>query len=124
LKRTAPPAGSETVINHGRIVGNVDLGGGADTFVFGKSGTVAGDVYLGAGNDHVVMENGSGISHIADISAGDTVDVSAFFSNFNQLVSHTTQHGSDVFINLDNNDTLVLEHTQLANLHLHDLFVV
>ena len=29
-------AGKEIVINHGRIVGDVELGGGADTFVFGK----------------------------------------------------------------------------------------
>ena len=31
-------AGQETVINHGRIVGDVVLGDGADTFVFGKGG--------------------------------------------------------------------------------------
>jgi hypothetical protein len=117
-------AGQETVVNHGQIIGNVMLGGGDDTFVFGKDGRVSGDVYLGAGNDHVVVENGSGVSHIADISGGDTVDVSAFFSNFSQLASHTKQQGSDVVITLDHNDTLVLEHTQLANLHLQDLFVV
>src|SRR6266568_2910798 len=39
--------GQETVINHGSIVGDVDLGGGADTFVFGKGGTLAGNLSLG-----------------------------------------------------------------------------
>jgi hypothetical protein len=67
---------------------------------------------------------GSGVSHIADLSAGDVVDVSAFFSTSKQLMDHTQQHGSDVVITLDHNDSLVLEHTQLASLHLHDFFVV
>ncbi len=38
-------AGEETVINHGQIVGDVVLGEGADTFVFGKGGTVASMVF-------------------------------------------------------------------------------
>jgi hypothetical protein len=115
-------AGQETVVNHGQIVGDVVLGAGDDTFVFGKGGHVAGDVYLGIGNDHVVMEGGSGVSHIADLLIDDTVDVSAFFQAFNQLVGHIQQHGNDVVVTLDHNDALVLEHTQLANLHLHDVF--
>jgi hypothetical protein len=117
-------SGQEAVVNHGQIIGDVMLGAGDDTFVFGKGGHVAGDVYLGVGNDHVVIERGSGVSHIADISAGDTVDVSAFFSNLGQLASHIKQHGSDVFVKLGSNDTLVLEHTQITGLHLQDLFVL
>jgi hypothetical protein len=117
-------AGQETVVNHGQIIGNVMLGAGDDTFVFGKGGQVVGDVYLGAGNDHVVVERGSGVSHIADLSAHDTVDVSAFFSNFNQLANHIAQNGNDVVVSLDHNDTLVFEHTQLATLQLRDVFLV
>jgi len=63
-------AGEETMINHGRIVGDVVLGDGADTFVFGKGGNLAGDVFLGGGDDLVRIENGSGTSHIADFAAG------------------------------------------------------
>jgi hypothetical protein len=117
-------AGQETVVNHGQIIGNVSLGAGDDTFVFGKGGHVAGDVYLGSGNDHVVVENGSGVSHIADLSTGDKVDVSAFFSNFSQLANHIAQHGDDVVVSLGHNDTLVLEHTQIANLNLQGMFLV
>src|SRR5262245_65848650 len=80
-------AGQETVINHGRIVGDVDLGDGADTFVFGQGGTVSGDLFLGGGDDVVRIENGSGTSHIADLAAGnsngDAIDGSPFFSKFN-----------------------------------------
>ena len=50
--------GQETVVNHGRIVGDVLLDDGDDTFVFGNGGSVAGDVFLGGGDDHVVVENG------------------------------------------------------------------
>src|SRR5215813_8785379 len=77
-------AGHETVINHGRIVGDVQLGDGADTFVFGKGGTLDGNLFLGGGDDLVRVERGSGTSFIADFVAGsasgDTIDVSAFFS--------------------------------------------
>ena len=53
-------AGEETVVNHGRIVGDVVLGDGDDTFVFGNGGTARGDLLLGGGDDLVVIENGSG----------------------------------------------------------------
>ena len=69
------------MVNHGRIVGDVVLGDGDDTFVFGSGGTVAGDVFLGGGDDLVVIEDGSGTSRIADFAAGaaggDLIDVSA-----------------------------------------------
>src|SRR5262249_9794012 len=71
--------GHETVFNHGRIVGDVQLGDGADTFVFGKGGTLAGGLFLGGGDDLVLVERGSGASVIADFAAGaasgDTIDV-------------------------------------------------
>src|SRR5262249_10877087 len=78
-------AGQETVINHGRIVGDVALGDGNDTFVFGKGGALAGDLVLGGGDDLVRVEHGSGTSRIADFAAGpaggDVVDVSDFFAS-------------------------------------------
>jgi hypothetical protein len=120
-------AGQETVINHGRIVGDVMLGDGADTFVFGRSGSVAGDVFLGDGSDTVRIENGSGTSRVADFAAGagseDVIDVSAFFSDFDDVMHHGRQRGSDVVIELDNNDTLVLENVQLVALRADDFLV-
>src|SRR5262245_46937377 len=117
-------AGQETVINHGRIVGDVDLGDGADTFVFGHGGTVSGDLFLSSGDDLVLIENGSGTSHIADFAAGalsdDVIDVSAFFSSFGDLQAHSKQQGGDVTIALDHNDKLVLENVQLSSLNFGD----
>jgi hypothetical protein len=113
-------AGKETVVNHGRIVGDVVLGDGADTFVSGKGGLIAGDVVLGGGDDLVFIEDGSGTTPIADFGAGDAsgdvVDVSAFFSNFADLQSHSSQRGTDTVVRLDGNDCLVLQNTQVSAL--------
>lgn len=120
--------GQETVINHGRIVGDVVLGDGADTFVFGKGGTVAGGVFLGGGDDHVVVENGSGTTRIADFVAGgasgDVIDVSAFFASFGSLQAHSSQRGGDVVIALDHNDKLELANVLLSTLDPGDFLFV
>jgi hypothetical protein len=120
--------GKETVINHGRIVGDVDLGDGEDTFHFGNGGTVVGKVFLGDGDDHVVIDNGSGKTVIADFVAGgtsgDQIDVSEFFSSFVEVTAHSQQRGSNVVINLDNNDTLVLSNVQLSALTDGDFLLV
>src|SRR5262249_59201975 len=74
-------------------MGNVQLGGGADTFVFGQGGTLAGNLFLGGGDDLVRVEHGSGTSRIADFVAGstsgDVVDVSAFFASRSE--EHTSE---------------------------------
>jgi hypothetical protein len=106
-------AGDETVINHGRIVGDVDLGAGVDTFVFAKGGVLTGDLVLGGDDDIVRIENGSGTSAITDftgagVAGGDQIDVSAFFSNFEEMQGAVSQSGADLVVALDPNDTLVL----------------
>jgi hypothetical protein len=120
-------AGQETVINHGSIVGDVDLGDGSDTFVFGHGGTLAGDLFLRGGDDFVRIENGAGTAHIADFAAGaaggDVIDVSAFFSSFGELQAHSKQQSNDVLITLDHNDKLVLENVQLGALNADDFFL-
>jgi hypothetical protein len=117
-------AGEETVVNCGRIVGDVDLGDGADTFTCGKGGSLAGDLFLGGGDDIVLVADGSGILRIADFEAGaaggDVVDVSAFFSDFDDVMSHAFQKGGDTVIALDRNDRLVLENTLLGTLDVGD----
>ena len=117
--------GQETVVNHGRIVGDVVLGNGDDTFVFGKGGTLSGNLFLGGGDDLVVVEDGSGTSRIADFVAGsdDQIDVSAFFTDIDDLMAHSRQSGDDVVINLDQNDQLVLSNVQLSGLQDNFLFV-
>jgi hypothetical protein len=60
-----------------------------------------GNVFLGGGDDLACIENGSGISHIADFAAGaasgDVIDVSAFFSTFHDVQTHSRQHGPACF---------------------------
>jgi hypothetical protein len=116
-------AGDETVVNHGRIVGNVDLGAGDDTFVFAKGGSLVGELFLGSGDNFIRIEKGGGTARIADLSVGDVIDVSAFFSSFKDLQGNSAQHGNDVVINLGHQDQLVLEHVQLNTLN-PDFFVV
>ena len=122
-------AGQEEVINHGRIVGDVNLGGGNDTFVFATGGALNGDLVLGGGDDIVRIENGSGTSTVTDfdgagVAGGDRIDVSAFFSNINELKAESVQSGSDVVVGLDNNDTLVLTGVQLNALNGGDFIFV
>jgi hypothetical protein len=119
--------GQETVVNHGRIIGDVVLGGGDDTFVFGKGGTLSGALDLGTGHDMVRVENGAGTVRVADFTAAgvssDVIDLSAFFSNFGQVMSHSHQQGSDVVIALHHNDALVLSHVQLSSLSTQDFIL-
>lgn len=116
--------GEETVINHGRIVGDVVLGGGDDTYACGKGSSLAGDLVLGGGDDIVLVADGAGTLRIADFEAGaaggDVVDVSAFFSDFDDVMAHAFQKGGDTIIALDRNDRLVVENTLLGTLDVGD----
>jgi hypothetical protein len=121
-------AGQEIVINHGSIVGDVVLGDGLDTLVFGKGGTLNGHLFLGGGNDLVRVENGSGTSRIEDFVAGaatdDMIDVSAFFSSLGNLKDHSEDSSEGVVIALDSNDVLVLVGVSKADLHEDDFYFV
>jgi hypothetical protein len=109
-------AGEETVVNHGRIVGDVVLGDGDDTYAAGKGGSLAGDLVLGGGDDLVIVADGAGTLRIADFETGDVIDVSAFFSDFGDVLAHASQKGGNTVIALDGNDRVVLENTLLGAL--------
>lgn len=54
-------------------------------------------------------------------AAGDNIiDVSAFFSSFDELLAHSHEHGGDVVIALDHNDHLTLRSLRLGELHGSD----
>jgi hypothetical protein len=116
--------GEETVVNHGRIVGDVVLGDGDDTYAGGKGSSLAGDLALGGGDDLVIVADGLGTLRIADfavgIGGGDIIDVSAFFSDFDDVLAHASQKGGDTVIALDHNDRVVLESTLLGALDAGD----
>jgi hypothetical protein len=65
---------------------------------------------------------------IADFAAGaasgDVIDVSAFFSDFAELTSASSQQGDSVIIALDGNDRLILENIQLSTLNTGDFWFV
>lgn len=117
-------AGEETVINHGRIAGDVDLGDGDDAYSGGKGSSLTGDLILGGGDDLVIVADGVGTLRIADFEAaaagGDVVDVSDFFSDFDDVLAHASQKGGDTVIALDGNDRVVLEGTLLGALDAGD----
>ena len=50
--------GNDKVFNAGRIVGDIDLGAGAD-FYLGRTGTVVGTVLGGDGNDLLIRRRGA-----------------------------------------------------------------
>jgi hypothetical protein len=120
--------GAETVINYGQITGDVILGGGADTFVFGSGGRLTGMLFLGGGNDQVTIQKDSGSMTIADFAAGpaakDIIDISAFYSNFTNLKAHSYQLGNDVVVGLGNKDQLVLAQVKLSALDAGDFSFV
>ena len=121
-------AGQEHVINYGVIVGDIDLGAGDDEFVAGTGGVLNGNLNLGDGDDLVRIENGSGTTHIADFVSGDfsgdVIDVSAFFSNLDELIAASSQNSGDVEISLDQDDTLILAGVQLDTLNAGDFWFV
>lgn len=88
------------------------------------SSTLAGIVSLGDGTDQVGIENGTGRACIVDFAAGaagdDIIDVSAFFSSFDELLAYSHEHGGDVVIALHHNDHLTLRNLRLSELHGSD----
>jgi hypothetical protein len=122
-------AGDETVINRGRIVGDVELNGGDDTYVAARGGQLRGVIFSGEGDDTFVFHDGSGRSEVADFEAGagsdDILDVSAFgFDTFADVLGVTRQVGSDVIISLDRNDQVVLNDLSLGALHENDFLLM
>jgi hypothetical protein len=122
-------AGDETVINRGRIVGEIELGSGDDTYVAASGGELRGSIFSGDGNDTFVFHDGSGRTQVADFEAGagsaDILDVSAFgFDTFADVLDAARQDGSDLVIRLDRNDQVVLSDVSLGALHENDFLLM
>jgi hypothetical protein len=122
-------AGDETVVNRGRIVGDIELGSGDDTYVAANGGELRGVIFSGEGDDTFVFHDGSGRTRVGDFEAGigttDTLDVSAFgFDTFADVLTASSQVGSDVIISLDRNDQVVLNDLSLGALHVDDFLLM
>jgi hypothetical protein len=117
--------GVDQVINRGAMAGAVDLGEGDDNYVAGKGGSLNGELTLGDGDDLIVFERGGGSLTVTDFVAGegtdDAIDLSAFgFHSFADVMSHASQSGSDVILNLGGKDKIVLEGVSLGALAADD----
>jgi len=118
-------AGPTTVVNHGTIMGTVELGFSEDVYVAGSSGTLNGVLTLNFGNDQVVIERNSGALAISDFSAGadtdDFLDLSAFaFKDLSDVLAVASQVDDDVSLQLDNHTSVVLQNVLLINLAAND----
>ncbi len=100
----------------------LDGAGGNDTLV----GGTGDDILTGGGGDDLfIFENGSGSDTITDFNAGqstpDRIDISDFgFTDFGDLSSAFSENGGDVEIQLDADDQVVLQNTQIADLDPDD----
>lgn len=108
-------------VNHGILVGDAVMGAGDDSYTAGKGGSLSGTLTLGDGDDLIIFEKGGGSLTVTDFVAGaatdDVIDLSAFhFASLADVMSHASQSGSDVVLNLGNKDKIVLEGVSLAAL--------
>jgi hypothetical protein len=117
--------GIESVANGGRIVGEVDLGGGGDAYTAEAGGRLHGVLTLGAGDDLVAVELGGGKLKIADFSAGegsdDRIDLTAFgLADFDAVMAHAGQRAAGVVIDLGGHDQLFLQGLEMGDLSSGD----
>ena len=126
----AQTSGADLISGFG---GNDTLQGGAgDDRLFGDYGNDrlvggTGDDLLegGNGNDTFVFAPGYGRDEITDFRAGagseDVVEVgSGLFANFQSVLDHSHQVGSDTLIQADDLTTITLRNTLVTSLHVDD----
>ena len=115
---------NETVVNHGELVGDVDLQAGDDLYVAGRGGELQGVLTLGEGDDTLRLEQAFGGLTVADFVAGpgseDVIDLSALGTHsLAQLLGHASQVGGDVVISFGGSQLALLE-TSLGSLSADD----
>jgi Ca2+-binding RTX toxin-like protein len=108
------------------LVGEADkdhlFGGGGRDLLLGGPGK---DVMVGGpGNDTFLIRQGTGVDVIADLQAGDHIDIRDFnFASFQAVLDAAHQTHGDVVINLGGGDQLVIEHTKLSDLHSEQFII-
>jgi RTX calcium-binding nonapeptide repeat (4 copies)/Bacterial protein of unknown function (DUF839) len=108
------------------LVGEADkdhlLGGSGRDLLLGGPGK---DVMVGGpGNDTFLIRQGTGVDIIADLQAGDRIDIRDFnFASFQAVLDAAHQTHGDVVINLGGGDQLVIDHTKLSDLHSEQFII-
>ncbi len=78
----------------------------------------------GPGNDTFLIREGTGVDIVADLQAGDRIDIRDFnFASFQAVLNAAQQTHGDVVINLGGGDQLVIEHTKLSDLHCEQFII-
>jgi hypothetical protein len=78
----------------------------------------------GADNDTFLIRQGTGVDIIADLQAGDRIDIRDFnFASFQAVLDAAHQSHGDVVINLGGGDQLVIEDTKLSDLHAEQFII-
>src|SRR5262245_30371229 len=97
--------------------GTDDLLGGSDRDLL--LGGPDKDLMVGGpGNDTFLIRHDTGVDTIADLQPGDRIDIRDFnFASFQAVLDAARQSHDDVVINLGGGDRLVIEDTQLSDLH-------
>ena len=105
----------------GNALSNVLLGGAGNDTLDGGEGL---DILWGQdGADTFRITSGTGLDIIADFQLGiDRLDVSAYgFTSLAQLKGQMVQVGTDIALNLDNGDQVILIGVNAANLGAADV---
>ncbi len=110
-----------TVTGDGRYA----FGNSADNIISGAAGsqTIDGgagnDVLIGGGGaDTFLITHGNGSDLIVDFSSNDTIRFNSYsLTSFDQVLSHSTQEGSDLRIDLGGGESLVLANTAASDLN-------
>jgi hypothetical protein len=98
------------------------FGGSGRDLLLGGPGK---DVMVGgADNDTFLIRQGTGVDTIADLQAGDRIDIRDFnFASFQAVLDAAHQSHGDVVINLGGGDQLVIDHTKLSDLHSEQFII-
>jgi beta-glucanase (GH16 family) len=100
----------------GNSVDNIITGGSGSQTIDGGAGN---DVLIGAGGaDIFVFTKGNGTDLITDFSSNDTIRLNDYgVTSFDQLISQSTQHGNNLWLDLGGGENLVLANTTADDLN-------
>lgn len=91
----------------GNSADNIIMGGSSRQTIDGGAGN---DVLTGGGGaDTFIISKGNGTDLITDFGADDTIRLDGYgVTSFDQLISQSSQQGSDLWLNLGNGESVVL----------------
>jgi beta-glucanase (GH16 family) len=101
---------------YGNDADNIITGGSGSQTIDGRGGN---DVLIGGGGaDTFIISKGNGSDLITDFSDDDKVRLNQYgLSSFDQVVSHSTQEGANVRLDLGNGESLVFANKTISDLH-------